>query len=142
MTVTFGRDESVSCAIGNLWRWLKIRPKKSKWLFCHSNGSPIKAIWVQAILKEKLQAIGCSSDQFVSGISLRKGGALTLALCGVPDRVIQVFGRWKSDAYRVYVDMTEQEKKYWQSVVTDRLACGEPVVQVSVDALEEMRLRC
>lgn len=78
----------------------------------------------------------------MSGISLRKGGALTLALCGVPDRVTQALGRWKSNAYRVYVDMTGQEKAYWQSVVTDRLASGKPLVRVSASDLEKKKLTC
>ena len=142
MSVSFRKDKSKTCAYESLHSWLCLRPKDSKWLFCHSDGSPVKATWVQSILKVKLSSIGCSSNEFVSGISLRKGGALTLALCGVPDRVTQVLGRWKSDAYRVYVDMTKQEKVHWQSVVTDRLAQGGPLIKVSAVDLEKRKLLC
>ena len=45
-----------------------------------------------------------------AGFSLRRGGALSMALAGVPDRVIRAVGRWKSYAYRIYIDLTEQEK--------------------------------
>jgi hypothetical protein len=39
----------------------------------------------------------------VAGHSLQAGGATALALAGVPDDVIQAFGRWTSDTFRVYV---------------------------------------
>lgn len=143
MTVSFIRDKSETCALGGLESWFVVRPKRSEWFFfCHLDGSAVKATWVQAHLKGKLSSIGCSSDEYVSGISLRKGGALTLALCGVPDRVTQVLGRWRSDAYRVYVDMTKQERAHWQSVVTDRLAEGKPLVNVSASVMEKKKLMC
>jgi hypothetical protein len=40
-------------------------------------------------------------------VSFRKGGATALAESGVPDRVIQELGRWKSFAYQRYVHSTD-----------------------------------
>ena len=51
---------------------------------------------------ENVWRIGLNSEQF-SGHSLRRGGATSLALRGVSDALIQVLGRWQSDAYKRYI---------------------------------------
>ena len=48
-------------------------------------------------------------DDGWSGISFRKGGALSLALGGAPDRHIMDLGRWSSDCFRRYVELTDVE---------------------------------
>ena len=128
MLVSFLVDGTKVCAGNSMKKWLKVRPKKSKWLFCHKNKKPVKTTWVQTILKQKLVSMegGYSIPQFISGMSLRRGGALTMAQCGVPDRVIQASGRWKSDAYRVYLELTEQEKSMWAQVISNRVNLGKP----------------
>ena len=60
-----------------------------------------------------------------------------MALCGVPDRVIQVYGRWKSNAYRVYIDMTSQEKTLWSRVVQRHILQGGPSVDISPNVLRQ-----
>ena len=44
-----------------------------------------------------------------------------MALCGVPDRVIRAYGRWKSYAYRIYIDLTEREKIHWANIIKEQL---------------------
>ena len=39
-----------------------------------------------------------------AGHSFRRGGTTALKLAGVSDSIIQQHGRWKSDAYRAYID--------------------------------------
>jgi hypothetical protein len=39
-----------------------------------------------------------------AGHSFRRGGTSALKLAGVSDSIIQQHGRWKSDAYRAYID--------------------------------------
>ena len=39
--------------------------------------------------------------------SFRIGGASAAASAGVPDSVIQILGRWKSDAYRRYIWLSD-----------------------------------
>jgi hypothetical protein len=43
------------------------------------------------------------SPKLVASHSLRRGGATTYSLAGVPDEDIKRFGRWLSDAYKLYV---------------------------------------
>lgn len=58
---------------------------------------------VSTRLKTWIDLLGLPSGDF-GGHSLRRGGATTAAMSGVPDRLIQLHGRWVSDAYRGYID--------------------------------------
>jgi hypothetical protein len=99
-------------------KWLKIR--RGTYLFMDGK-KPALARKVQQTIREKLNKIGFGDKDFEGGISLRKGGALTMALCGVPDRVIRAYGRWKSYAYRIYLDLTQEEKQAWAAVVSSKV---------------------
>ena len=136
MVVSFQKDGSACCPHEAMCRWLKFRNKKSKWLFCLEDGKPIKSSAVQKLLKDKLLSLNLCESLWISGVSLRKGGALTMALCGVPDRVIQAYGRWKSNAYRVYIDMTTFEKQQWNDVVRRHVMDGEPSVSFTSKKLQ------
>ena len=37
--------------------------------------------------------------------SFRRGGATSLARAGAPDSVVQALGRWRSDAYKIYIQL-------------------------------------
>jgi hypothetical protein len=39
----------------------------------------------------------------ISSHSLRAGGAMALPLNGVPDRTIQILGRWSSDTFLIHI---------------------------------------
>ena len=99
------------------------------WYTCES-------ISIQTLLKEKLKSFHLCESLWSSGISLKKGGALTLAQCGVLDRVTQVYGRWGSNAYRVYIGMALQEKALWNNVVRRHMLLGKPSVGVTSDLLQ------
>lgn len=137
MVVSFQKDSTNCCPYGAMLVWLEFRCRRSKWLFCSKDGEPVRSYTVQSMLKAKLKSLNLCESVWSSGISLRKGGALTMALCGVPDRVIQVYGRWKSNAYRVYIDMTEQEKALWSNVVQRHVLRGLPSVAMSPESLQQ-----
>jgi len=65
---------------------------------------------------------------------LRRGGALTMALSGVPDRVIRQAGRWKSYCYRTYIDLTMKEKSSWAKRVAKKLKCESQGVEAGLRA--------
>ena len=62
---------------------------------------PRKARFVAAILSALLQA-GIDAKLY-SGQSFGIGAATTAALCGIPDSLIKVLGRWQSSAYQLYI---------------------------------------
>jgi integrase len=53
-------------------------------------------------VKEALDQSGINSAQY-SGHSFRSGAATTAVRRGMGDAMIQMLGRWKSDAYRAYI---------------------------------------
>jgi hypothetical protein len=56
---------------------------------------------VRAILRVALPG---RDPNCYAGHSFRRGGTTALKLAGVSDSIIQQHGRWKSDAYRAYID--------------------------------------
>ncbi len=58
----------------------------------------VMTVWFEEVDKRK----GIKTEEKFNGHSLRKGGATSLFLRGVSETLIQVLGRWKSDAYKAY----------------------------------------
>lgn len=59
---------------------------------------------VRAWAREADKKRGRTVKELIHGHSFRKGGAVSLALRGVEVEGIKVLGRWKSDAFKTYVD--------------------------------------
>lgn len=57
-----------------------------------------------ARLKQRL-----GGDPKLGTHSLRKGAATLAGRCGVPDRLIQLWGRWRSDCFKLYTVVTHGE---------------------------------
>ena len=55
-------------------------------------------------LRAKLELAGISLPRLYRGHSFRRGAASFAFHCGVPGELIQVFGDWASDAYKVYLE--------------------------------------
>lgn len=55
-------------------------------------------------LKALLASLGLDSTRY-SGHSFRRGAATSAAVAGYSDNEIQQLGRWRSDAYRLYIDL-------------------------------------
>ena len=65
-------------------------------LWLRSNGSiPTRSFFITRIHS--------LFDSSISGHSMRAGGATSLAEAGVSPNIIQAIGRWKSDAWQIYV---------------------------------------
>lgn len=77
-------------------------------LFVLDDGSPLIRPVVIAALRQAATLAGLPGKEF-NGISFRKGGALSMALGGVEDRVIRDLGRWSSGCFRRYIVLTDVE---------------------------------
>uniref|UniRef100_A0A1X7T7Z6 Tyr recombinase domain-containing protein n=1 Tax=Amphimedon queenslandica TaxID=400682 RepID=A0A1X7T7Z6_AMPQE len=53
-------------------------------------------------LKNPLVAKGIDQNQY-SGHSFRIGAATSAAKAGIPDHLIKALGRWKLEAYQIYI---------------------------------------
>ena len=78
---------------------LFLSPAQNNTLMPMSDSEFITAI--RALIK---QAFPDRDASTYAGHSLRRGGATSMHLAGVPDSAIQRHGRWKSNAFRGYLD--------------------------------------
>jgi hypothetical protein len=63
-----------------------------------------------AWLRRKLKDIVPDVSEY-AGHSLRRGGASSLARSEVPVYVLKILGRWKSDCFREYIDISMGQLK-------------------------------
>ena len=71
-------------------------------LFHHADRSAVTRVWLMKRVDGLLRQTGREPRQF-SSHSFRKGGAVSLQTMGVEDSLIRRVGRWKSDAFNLYV---------------------------------------
>ena len=57
-------------------------------------------------------------DIHINTHSFRIGGASAAAAAGIPDSVIQIMGRWKSDCYKRYIRIDDTIKRNWASAIS------------------------
>lgn len=67
-------------------------------------------------LQNLLQEIGVPK-RLAGTHSLRRGGATMMRVAGVPDEDIKRWGRWTSDAYKLYVGLDVEALDKWQEAI-------------------------
>ncbi|KAJ8518857.1 hypothetical protein ONZ45_g4091 [Pleurotus djamor] len=93
-----------TCPVSALQQLFKSDPRPpNSPLFVSSDGLPLTRDNFIARLKLSLLLAGCDPSGF-SGHSFRRGAASSAAAAGYPDHLIQQLGRWRSDAYKLYID--------------------------------------
>ena len=89
------------CPFGALARFIVLRGQRGGPLFAFEDGSFLTRSHVASVLQRFVPLHSVNTH------SLRQGGATMLAQLGVPPYVIQSLGRWASDAYRRYIDFSD-----------------------------------
>ena len=92
---------NLTCPVGALKAYLKVRPKGEGQLFLQKSGKPLAAGSINARLKDCSRALGLEGSY--SSHSLKAGRTTDLVEMNVPDAKIRESGRWRSDAYLQYV---------------------------------------
>lgn len=77
-------------------------------LFRLEDGSTLTRAWMISKMRSLLSRLSLPAASY-SGISFRKGGAMSLHLAGVPTRTIKAMGRWRSDCYRLYIAHSDMD---------------------------------
>jgi len=75
-------------------------------LFAQVDGGPLSRGQFITKVKAGLTTAGFDAAKF-SGHSFRRGAASSAAAAGFSDYEIQQLGRWRSDAYRLYLDVPQ-----------------------------------
>ena len=91
-----------TCPIRHYNKYLQIRPKSTKYAFCHQNSEPIKRKQVSSMLRTIISLLGYNSKQYNTH-SFRIGKATDMAVQGYTPTQISLLGRWNSTAYLKYI---------------------------------------
>ena len=87
---------------------LKLSTNPNTALFIFQSGDILQRKHITKLLDTFNHKITIQNKKF-TGHSFRRGGATALAAKGVPDWVIQMLGRWKSDSYKKYIGCQPQQ---------------------------------
>ena len=115
-TITINRGASSQlCPINALEKFLDVRPVSSGLLFIHMDKSPLTRFQFQSVLSSTLAQAGYPAERFKTH-SFRIGAATTVAMCGFDSDSIKVLGRWRSNAFRVYIRPEELCQPSWANI--------------------------
>ena len=98
----------------------KLELQQSSYLFMLANGAPVSRSDIKTILTTFVQKTHLSNPERYKGHSFRIGGATSLAQRGVPSHLIQIFGRWKSDCYKLYIRFSFDQLTKLQSSLANK----------------------
>jgi integrase len=88
------------------------------WREGKSGLTPITYKWFSDRFKELLQLAGEDPTKYGTH-SLRRGGATWAFRCGLSAEAIQLLGHWKSDAYKVYLELAQDLRlEYMHQMMT------------------------
>ena len=95
------------CALTALKSYLAVRGKKSGPLFINAKGTAVSRQFFQSALNDALAFCGLDKTLYKSH-SFRIGFATEACAKGYSSEMIRTLGRWKSDAYKVYLRQSHQ----------------------------------
>ncbi|XP_011404126.1 PREDICTED: uncharacterized protein LOC105312864 [Amphimedon queenslandica] len=91
------------CPVRAILNYLRVCPSLNQGpLLIFPDWSPLTRDVFVKHLKDTLAARGID-QRWYSGHSFRIGAATSTAQAGVPDHLIKALGRWKSEAYQIYI---------------------------------------
>ncbi len=90
------------CPVRALATYLLVRGPRPGPLFVFDNGAVLTRVFLVNLLRQWFP-----SATTVNTHSFRRGGATALASSGVSSFMIQLLGRWRSNSYLQYIDITE-----------------------------------
>ena len=112
------------CPIFALRRHLSLNPGPvSAPLFSVISGSGLQPITYKqfcAFLSRVISSLQLDPSKF-SPHSFRRGGATFAFDCHIPSEIIKLQGDWQSDAYLVYLELSQQQKQRAGQAMADKL---------------------
>lgn len=97
-----------SCPVSSLLHLLSSQPRPpTAPLFSDTAGNPLtRKLFIDSI-RAALTSAHFDASAY-SGHSFRRGGATAAAAAGFSEQDIQLIGRWRSDAFKLYIDVGPQ----------------------------------
>ena len=107
VSIVLSRTGLPLCPVAALLAYLVVRGNSEGPLFL-LRGQPLTRPKLVLELRKALAVAGLQPDKY-AGHSFRIGAATTAAACGVPVDVIKTLGRWKSQAYQLYIRIPDTQ---------------------------------
>ena len=108
------------CPVRALLRYIRRRGPAPGPLFIYQNGAYLTRAGVLAVLTRCLLHV-----QHINTHSFRRGGASALAMSNIPAHIIQILGRWKSNAYIDYIQLSDAFFVITQEKMSQRKGKGK-----------------
>ena len=102
--VFLGATGLEACPVKALLEYINVRNPYPGPLFIGLNGNPLTRSLLVSQLQTALRMAGVPHTNY-NGHSFRIGAATTAAQRGLEDSLIQTLGRWKSNAYKLYIKL-------------------------------------
>ena len=106
-SIVVSKTDQPLCPVAALLAYLVARGMEEGPLF-KLGEQPLTRQMLVTELRRALRSAGLDPEKY-AGHSFRIGAATAAAACGVPVDVIKTLGRWKSQAYKPYVRIPEEE---------------------------------
>ena len=107
LAIVLSRTDLPLCPVAALLAYLVVWGNRDGPIFLF-RGQPLTHPRLVSELRKALALSGLKPEKY-AGHSFRIGAATTAATCGVPVNVIKTLGRWKSQAYQLYVRITDTQ---------------------------------
>lgn len=114
-------EDSPLCPVSLFLRMCKLAPAHAQAPAFTCNQASVTKRQVVSFLRKKLELAGISNPELYRGHSFRRGAASFAFQCGVPGEIIQVFGDWASDAYKVYLETSLSSKLQLAHIIKGNL---------------------
>ena len=92
--------------VSALLSYLVVRGSGEGPLFRLKDGQPLTRPRLVLLLRKALASAGLVPGNYAS---FRSGAATTAAVCGVPVDIIKTLGRWRSEAYQLYIRLPKNQ---------------------------------
>jgi integrase len=110
VTITVAATSDAGCPVKAMSSYLFFdqRPPNAS-LSVAPHNQPFSREYVIRRLRTLAQSAGLGSEA-LNGHSFRRGAATWAYAQGIPGDTIQILGRWSSSAYKLYIDLTQEER--------------------------------
>jgi hypothetical protein len=104
-----------TCPVKAMFGYLKHRshaPSTSPlFIMDQQKRAPLTRLYITELLPTLCAAAGIAHAEDYKGHSFRRGGATSLARAGIQWHIIKKMGRWRSNAYQLYIDHSHAQLK-------------------------------
>ena len=103
-----GKTDVTICPVQAVIQYIAVRSPNPGPLFMLSEGTALTRGYLVSRVQAALRRAGLD-DACYNGHSFRSGAATTAAQQGLQDLLIQTLGRWRSDAYKIYINLPRSQ---------------------------------